>query len=84
MSATVASLSNSGEHTFSKQTTDWLNLIAGEGVAGDAHCGTTVKHRSRVAIDPSQPNLRQVHLIAVELLDQLGREGFALEPGQLG
>lgn len=84
MSATVASLSNSGEHTFSKQTTDWLNLIAGEGVAGDAHCGTTVKHRSRVAIDPSQPNLRQVHLIAVELLDELGREGFALKPGDLG
>ena len=84
MSATVVSLSRSGEHAFSKQAADWLDLIAGEGVAGDAHCGTTVKHRSRVAIDPSQPNLRQVHLIAVELLDELGREGFALKSGDLG
>ena len=84
MSATVASLSKSGEHSFSKQGTDRLDVIAGEGVDGDAHCGTTVKHRSRVAIDPSKPNLRQVHLIAVELLDELGREGFALKPGDLG
>ena len=84
MSATVASLSNSGEHTFSKQTTDWLNLIAGEGVAGDAHCGTTVKHRSRVAIDPSQPNLRQVHLIHAELFDELAAKGFKLSPSDIG
>ena len=84
MSATVASLSKSGEHTFSKQAADRLYLIAGEGVLGDAHFGTTVKHRSRVAIDPSQPNLRQVHLIAAELLEELGREGYALKPGDLG
>ena len=84
MDAVIASLSKSAEHQFSKQPADWLDLIAGEGVLGDAHRGTTVKHRSRVALDPSQPNLRQLHLIAAELLDELGREGFALEPGDLG
>lgn len=80
----IVSLSRAAEHRFSKLTADSLELIAGEGVAGDAHCGVTVKHRSRVAVDPSQPNLRQVHLIAAELLDELALEGFALEPGDLG
>lgn len=84
MTATIASLSKSGEHTFSKQTATFLDLIEGQGVSGDAHCGTTVKHRSRVAVDPKQPNLRQVHLIAQELLEELTGQGFALEPGDLG
>jgi hypothetical protein len=80
----VASVSWSADHTFSKQPAESLDLIAGKGVAGDAHCGAMVKHRSRVAADPSQPNLRQVHLIAAELLDELGLVGFALGPGDLG
>ncbi|MCB2049304.1 MAG: MOSC domain-containing protein [Novosphingobium sp.] len=80
----VVSLSRSDAHGFSKQVATTLDLIEGEGVAGDAHCGTTVKHRSRVAVDPSQPNLRQVHLIAAELLDELNEAGFALSPGDLG
>jgi MOSC domain-containing protein YiiM len=84
MTAIIASLSKSGGHTFSKQTATFLDLIEGQGVSGDAHCGTAVKHRSRVAVDPSQPNLRQVHLIAAELLDELNAQGFALEPGDLG
>lgn len=54
------------------------------GVAGDAHFGATVQHRSRVAADPSQPNLRQVHLIQSELFDELLRDGFSVEPGELG
>ena len=82
--AEVISLSKSGDHNFSKQAIASLDLIAGEGVAGDAHRGTTVKHRSRVAIDPTQPNLRQVHLIASELLDELNGEGFSLRAGDLG
>jgi len=59
-------------------------LLAGLGVEGDAHCGETVKHRSRVAVDPSQPNLRQVHLIYVELLDDLAAKGFIVAAGDLG
>jgi MOSC domain-containing protein YiiM len=53
-------------------------------VQGDAHCGALVKHRSRVAQDPTQPNLRQVHLIHAELFDELRAQGFAVVPGDLG
>lgn len=84
MGAAVAALSKSAEHGFSKQPAESLEIIAGEGVAGDAHCGTKVKHRSRVAVDPTQPNLRQVHLVAEELLDELAQDGFALKAGDLG
>ncbi len=71
-------------HHFSKEPVAGIRLIAGEGVEGDAHCGTTVKHRSRVAIDPTQPNLRQVHLIHAELFDELEEMGFTLGIGDLG
>lgn len=71
-------------HNFSKQPQPSIRLIAGEGVEGDAHRGTTVKHRSRVALDPNQPNLRQVHLIHGELLEELAKAGFAVEPAALG
>jgi len=80
----VISLSKSARHGFSKQVAESLDLVAGEGVAGDAHCGVTVRHRSRVAVDPGQPNLRQVHLIADELLEELTGRGFVLAPGDLG
>ena len=59
-------------------------MIAGLGVEGDAHCGETVKHRSRVKADPTQPNLRQVHLIHSELLTELQAKGFYVEAGSLG
>lgn len=62
----------------------FIDIVAGLGVAGDAHAGTTVKHRSRVAVDPTQPNLRQVHLIASELLDEVNGQGFEVTPGALG
>lgn len=80
----VLSVSCSPSHTFSKLVVDAIELLAGQGVAGDAHCGPTVKHRSRVAIDPSQPNLRQVHLIHAELFDELRTAGFTVGAGQLG
>ena len=62
----------------------FIDIVAGLGVAGDAHSGKTVKHRSRVAADPTQPNLRQVHLIASELLDEVNGQGFDVSPGALG
>jgi MOSC domain-containing protein YiiM len=71
-------------HTFSKRSVGQIMLLEGLGVEGDAHCGATVKHRSRVARDPSQPNLRQVHLIHGELFDQLLEKGFRVLPGNLG
>ena len=71
-------------HAFSKTLQDEIRLVAGHGVEGDGHAGATVQHRSRVAKDPSQPNLRQVHLIAGEFLDELNAQGFQVLPGDLG
>ncbi|MGH3263357.1 MAG: MOSC domain-containing protein [Trebonia sp.] len=71
-------------HTFSKPGQESIQLLAGLGVKGDAHAGVTVKHRSRVARDPSQPNLRQVHLIHAELHDDLRAAGFAVAAGDMG
>ncbi|HEY1131439.1 MAG TPA: MOSC domain-containing protein [Roseateles sp.] len=82
--AVVAAVWASATHSFSKTTRAELTVIAGQGVAGDAHCGVTVKHRSRVAQDPTQPNLRQVHLIQGELFDELAAQGLRVGPGQLG
>jgi MOSC domain-containing protein YiiM len=71
-------------HKFNKPSAGRIHLLAGLGVEGDAHCGVTVKHRSRVAKDPSQPNLRQVHLMHAELFDELAARGFEVAPGDLG
>lgn len=80
----VTAVARSAMHTFSKPTTASIRLLAGLGVEGDAHLGKTVKHRSRVARDPSQPNLRQVHLIHSELFDELRAAGFDIVDGQMG
>jgi MOSC domain-containing protein YiiM len=69
---------------MSKPACARITLLAGLGVEGDAHAGETVQHRSRLARDPSAPNLRQVHLVHEELLQELRARGFALEPGELG
>jgi len=68
----------------SKSGRDSITLLAGLGVEGDAHLGETVQHRSRVARDPTQPNLRQVHLIHSELHDELRATGFDVASGQMG
>lgn len=73
-----------GAHAISKTPTDAIEVVAGMGVLGDAHFGATVPHRSRVAADPSQPNLGQVHLIHDELLAELRDRGFEVRPGDLG
>ncbi|MBB3424962.1 MOSC domain-containing protein YiiM [Rhizobium sp. BK312] len=80
----VTAVSSSGVHEFSKQTKDHIQLLTGLGVEGDAHMGVTVKHRSRVAVDPTQPNLRQVHIIHEELFDELTEKGFSVSPGDMG
>jgi MOSC domain-containing protein YiiM/predicted kinase len=80
----VTAVSRAAEHTFSKTGEAGIRLVPGEGVAGDAHAGRTVRHRSRVARDPAAPNLRQVHLVAAELLDELSAGGFHVAPGAIG
>ena len=80
----VAAVALSGTHSFTKPTVERIQLVEGLGVDGDAHLGKTVKHRSRVRRDPTQPNLRQVHLIHGELHDELRARGFAVRPGDMG
>jgi MOSC domain-containing protein YiiM len=82
--ASVISVSRSETHTFSKFNCECIVLLKGLGVDGDAHQGVTVKHRSRVAADPSQPNLRQVHLIHSELFEELRQKGFDIQAGEIG
>jgi MOSC domain-containing protein YiiM len=80
----VVAVSQRAGHHFSKTPGLVIRLLTGLGVAGDAHMGETVKHRSRVRKDPTQPNLRQVHLIHAELFGELRAKGFAVQPGELG
>ena len=82
--ARVVAVSTSAMHTMAKRTQDTIRLVAGLGVDGDAHHGATVRHRSRVATDPTQPNLRQVHLIHTELHAELRSLGYWIAPGQMG
>jgi MOSC domain-containing protein YiiM len=77
-------VSRSSSHTMAKQNVPCIRLLAGLGVEGDAHLGETVQHRSRVARDPTQPNLRQVHLIHAELHDELRDRGFEVASGEMG
>ena len=84
MTGKVAAVSRSATHTLTKSNQGMIRLLEGLGVENDAHAGTTVKHRSRVARDPHQPNLRQVHLIHAELHDALRGRGFTLSAGQMG
>ncbi len=84
MTAVVAAVHASAGHTFSKPTAGEITLLEGLGVEGDAHCGATVRHRSRVRADPTAPNLRQVHLLGAEQLEGLAADGFDVAPGDLG
>ena len=71
-------------HSISKPNLGSIRLIAGLGVADDAHQGKTVQHLSRTVGGPSGPNLRQVHLIHAELHDELRKNGFCIAAGQMG
>jgi RimJ/RimL family protein N-acetyltransferase len=80
---TVESVACDSRHRFSKPVADRITLVAGIGIEGDAHAGATVQHRSRKRWRPAEPNLRQVHLIHAELLDELG-PAYDVRPGDLG
>lgn len=84
MNGVVAAVSSNAVYAFTKPNRDSITLLAGLGVEGDVHAGVTVKHRSRVAQDPTQPNLRQVHLIHQELFAEVAGRGFDVVPGALG
>jgi MOSC domain-containing protein YiiM len=82
--AGVVAVSKDGQHRFSKEPCEQVTLLENIGVQGDAHSGVTVQHLGRVAQDPSQPNLRQVHLLHSEFFDEAREEGYELAPGDLG
>src|SRR5882757_447649 len=84
MIGTVESVSSSAKYTFTKPPQPFIRLLAGLGVEGDAHMGATVRHRHLLKRDPRQPNLRQVHLMPIELLDEFAMAGFPVAPGELG
>lgn len=80
----VTSVSSDSRHAFSKPARESVRLVAGRGVEGDAHFGERIQHRSRIARDPTAPNLRQVHVIHAELHDELRAAGFDVRPGDMG
>jgi MOSC domain-containing protein YiiM len=84
VSGLVVGVQRDSRHRFSKRPVAEIRLVAGIGVEGDAHAGPTVRHRSRVRRNPSQPNLRQIHLIHGELHDELAGRGFDVGAGDLG
>ena len=84
MNGVVEAVHRSASHTLTKPAQSTIRLLEGLGVEGDAHMGASVKHRSRVARNPNQPNLRQVHLIHAELHDELRGRGFAVRAGEMG
>lgn len=84
MPSLVVAVHLDARHAFSKQSVSKIELIAGHGVRGDAHFGITAQHLSKIAKDPTQPNLRQVHLLHEGLLQELHSKGFDVAPGQLG
>jgi hypothetical protein len=80
----VVAVCAGAEHGITKESCDELRLIVGRGVEGDAHFGEKVQHRSRAARDPELRNLRQIHLIRIELLTELCAKGFEMQPCSLG
>jgi MOSC domain-containing protein YiiM len=82
--ASVVAVCADATHGFSKPVREAIRLVAGLGAEGDTHLGVSVQHRSRVARDPTQPNLRQVHVIHTELFDELRAAGFEIGPGAIG
>ncbi|MFD8725545.1 MOSC domain-containing protein [Streptomyces sp. NPDC059629] len=84
MNGAVTAVSRNDVYSFTKPNRESITLLAGLGVEGDVHAGVTVKHRSRVAQDPSRPNLRQVHLIHEELFEEVRGAGFRVGAGELG
>ena len=80
----VVAVHKSKVHNFSKETCLFINLLEGLGVEGDAHMGAKVQHVYQVRKNPNELNLRQVHLMHNELFDELKRDNYTVQPGQLG
>ncbi|KAL4783755.1 PK beta-barrel-protein domain-containing protein-like protein [Aspergillus varians] len=88
--ANVLSVTVAPSHSFSKPAVSSIKLIANYGVEGDCHAGKAVQHRSQLHIKPPPANLRQVHLIPIEILRRVSSTVSTAErtklltPGALG
>ena len=71
LAGTVVAVSSDPAHRFSKWVRPYVRLIENFGIEGDAHAGPFVKHRYDARRTPSQPNLRQVHMIQCELFSRI-------------
>ena len=84
LSARVEAVSANIDHGFSKATMDVIRVIRSYGVETDAHFGTKVQHLHLIKKDPTRPNLRQVHLIALERINEWNTLGHPVRCGSLG
>jgi MOSC domain-containing protein YiiM len=84
VSAFIVAVNRDSQHRFSKPSVDSIRVIAGFGIEGDSHAGATIQHLGPMRADPTQPNLRQVHLIHSELHDELRDLGHDVKPGEMG
>jgi MOSC domain-containing protein YiiM len=80
----VVAVSRAPSHGFAKQPQAFITLLEGLGVEGDAHAGRTAQHLYRKTLDPTAPNLAQVHFLHAELFEEVAADGYALAPGQMG
>ena len=67
----ILAVHRSPTHSFTKHPQSSIQLLAGFGVEGDAHCGATVRHRYLVRRNPAAANRMQVHLLTAEFLAEL-------------
>lgn len=84
LEGTVVAVCADPKHRFSKTPRLSITLVAGLGIEGDAHFGPFVRHRYLARRNPRAHNVRQVHLIPVELLHGLQAAGYHVGPGDLG
>ena len=84
LKAKVEAVSVNTDHGFSKVNMDVIRVIRDHGVEADAHFGTTVQHLHLIKKDPTRPNLRQVHLIALERINEWNALGHPVGCGSLG
>lgn len=80
----VISVNKSTKVHINKQAQKSIQIIANYGVEGDRHAGEFVQHISVKKKTPDAPNLRQVHLIHKELIDEMRAKGYVVNPGELG
>lgn len=84
LAGAVLGVSSDAEHRFSKARKDYITLIEGHGVEGDAHAGDYTRHRFLARRWSRLPNQRQVHIISAELFVDLSEAGHTVAPGELG